>query len=440
MNINTSYKHQSHQRQQKTRLKPIILSVVLASSVLVLLWGCAGTYKPGEHPGDRDIGLPVFDYELIRLLSDKPDMTDLLVMVQIPYDNLQFVRQQDSFKANYEVMVVVTDSSGMVVDDHFSTHAVQEHNYYQTNSRITFSRANIFIALPPGKYETMVEVTDQESRERNRVSSTVHLEQSSPSCQLSSLILAKPSQDKTDPRNMIPLVGDFINRGETDAFLYYETSYSGANPMTVNWQLIHSPADTITTGTDTIYTDQQVTRNRIPMDLSNLSAGEYVANLETVGDECRRSASKRFRIQFEDLPQSITNIDEAIEQLRYIATDQEMETMRRAFRSAKLDLFREFWKNRDPTPGTPQNEQMDEYYRRVNYANLHFSTQRPGWMTDRGYVYIKYGEPSEVIRNLIPRNQKPYEIWIYHELNLEFVFQDRTGFGDYELVGPITEW
>ena len=114
--------------------------------------------------------------------------------------------------------------------------------------------------------------------------------------------------------------------------------------------------------------------------------------------------------------------------------------MRRAFHSAKEDMFRKFWKQHDPTPGTPENEQMSEYYRRIEYTNTHFSTQRPGWMTDRGYIYVKYGEPSDIFRELIPRNQKPYEVWTYNELGLQFFFEDRTGFGDYELVSPMSEW
>lgn len=412
------------------------VAVYLTLSVIIL--GCAGSFQPGERPGDMQLGKPVFDYEIHHLLSEEPATTDLLILIQIPYDNLMFLREEDTFKARYEVLVVVTDSVGMVIIDNFSTHEVSEKNYYQTNSRVLFSHSRVSVPLSEGKYQIMVEVTDLESRDRFRVSESVHMKPEAPQCRLSSLILVKPGEDSGNPRDFIPLAGPFLNKGETNVFFYFEASHTGETPLEITWELIQLPMDTVSIGVDTIL--QKFVQKRIPLETESLIAGEYELRLTVKSGEHTNTSIKKFRIRFENLPRSITNIDEAIEQLRYIATEDEMENMRKAFFTAKESLFRKFWEKRDPTPGTPLNEQMEEYYRRVEYTNLHFTTQRPGWMTDRGYVYIKYGEPSEIIRNLIPRNQKPYEIWIYHQLNLEFIFEDRTGFGDYELVGPITAW
>jgi GWxTD domain-containing protein len=361
-----------------------------------------------------------------------------LVLIQIPYDNLQFLREEETFKARYEIMVVVTDTIGMVVSDHYSTHEASEKNYYLTNSRNLFSHFRVSLPLPEGNYQMMVEVTDLESRQHFRITESVSVKIKSPECRLSSLVLAKPGEDFDNPRDFIPLAGPALNKGESDVFLYFEASHTGEAPLEISWVLIRLPMDSVSTGRDTIH--QTFVQNRIPLEIESLAPGEYEIILTAKVGDFINTGNKLFHIRYENLPQSITNIDEAIEQLRYIANEEEMESMRRAFFTAKENLFRKFWEKRDPTPGTPLNEQMEEYYRRVEYTNLYFTTQRPGWMTDRGFVYIKYGEPSEIIRNLIPRNQKPYEIWIYHQLNMEFVFEDRTGFGDYELVGPITAW
>jgi hypothetical protein len=79
---------------------------------------------------------------------------------------------------------------------------------------------------------------------------------------------------------------------------------------------------------------------------------------------------------------------------------------------------------------------MDEYYLRVEYANENFSTNRDGWETDRGRIYVLYGEPTDIERHPFEINSKPYEVWYYDHLNRRFVFVDYTGFGDYELTWP----
>ena len=61
---------------------------------------------------------------------------------------------------------------------------------------------------------------------------------------------------------------------------------------------------------------------------------------------------------------------------------------------------------------------------------------KEGWQTDRGRVYMIYGEPSEIERFPNETNTKPYEIWHYNEIEggVVFIFGDITGFNDYQLL------
>jgi len=124
----------------------------------------------------------------------------------------------------------------------------------------------------------------------------------------------------------------------------------------------------------------------------------------------------------------------AIDVIRYVASDTEIQEMDRLRTADERRTFWEaFWKRRDPTPDTPQNEAMDEFYRRVSYANQHFMAGEPGWKTDMGRVYIMYGQPDEVVRNPIRFEGPPEEIWYYYRERKTYYFVDKDGFGRYEL-------
>jgi GWxTD domain-containing protein len=103
----------------------------------------------------------------------------------------------------------------------------------------------------------------------------------------------------------------------------------------------------------------------------------------------------------------------------------------------KRAWFEDFWKERDPTPDTPENELMEEYYTRVAYANQKFYAGRAGWRTDRGAVYIIYGPPDSVQRRTlwdsIGREQY-YEIWRYEGTSRKFVFLYDSLLGDFRLT------
>lgn len=130
-------------------------------------------------------------------------------------------------------------------------------------------------------------------------------------------------------------------------------------------------------------------------------------------------------------------LDDEFGKVKAIASEQEIalwEGIRGA--DAKARYITNFWAARDATPGTPDNESREEYYKRVEEArNLYASPMSPkGWDSDRGRVLLKYGRPDNIDRHFQDFNRKPYEIWTYSGMNYEFVFVDRTQTGFYKLV------
>src|SRR4030065_1386424 len=87
------------------------------------------------------------------------------------------------------------------------------------------------------------------------------------------------------------------------------------------------------------------------------------------------------------------------EEVVYIITSKERDVFRKLETDKERDIFIEaFWKHRDPTPGTPRNELKEEHFRRLSYAKEYYGrgTPRPGWMTDRGRIYIILGPPQNI--------------------------------------------
>jgi len=138
-----------------------------------------------------------------------------------------------------------------------------------------------------------------------------------------------------------------------------------------------------------------------------------------------------------------------LKQSQYIIHPEEKEVFLQLSTDIERDIFIEtFWKQRDPTPGTPQNEYKDEHIKRFQYANKWFSrgSSKPGWMTDRGRIYIILGEP--VSKDRYPSNISlyPCEVWSYYgdvSLGLpnhfSLVFFQRQGVGEYQLYDPVSD-
>jgi GWxTD domain-containing protein len=134
-----------------------------------------------------------------------------------------------------------------------------------------------------------------------------------------------------------------------------------------------------------------------------------------------------------------------LSEVRYIITHEEKKIFPSLGDEERKKFIEEFWKKRDPSPSTEENEYRDEYYDRINRANRLFREGSSGWLTDRGRAYILLGEPER--RSTYPSGysfyELPLEIWYYKYFTI--IFLDYTSTGIYKLeplsvqqIGVIT--
>lgn len=134
------------------------------------------------------------------------------------------------------------------------------------------------------------------------------------------------------------------------------------------------------------------------------------------------------------------------EEVVYIITPKEREVFLKLKTDRERDIFIEaFWKQRDPTPGTPHNEFKEEHYRRLNYANqfLGRGTGKPGWKTDQGRIYIILGPPNNIEKYENIMGVYPTQVWFYYgdpkyglPTAFNVIFFKKEGTGEYILYSP----
>ena len=126
---------------------------------------------------------------------------------------------------------------------------------------------------------------------------------------------------------------------------------------------------------------------------------------------------------------------EFISKVRYIVTAEERRTFLSLPPAAREDFIEDFWRRRDPTPATEENEYRTEYFNRIETANRLFSGGGSrGWLQDRGRVYVTLGPPDH--RETYPRGVTyyglPTEIWWYGFYPITFV--DESWADDFRLL------
>jgi GWxTD domain-containing protein len=136
---------------------------------------------------------------------------------------------------------------------------------------------------------------------------------------------------------------------------------------------------------------------------------------------------------------SEAKLDTLFTPLFYLAPMSELNVYGGLTLEGKRRFLREFWRQRDPTPGTPENELQAGFYQRLAEANRRFreggAAEIPGWRTDRGKILILHGEPDEIMRRPSSAQSNPWEAWKYTRPRpTKYVFYDQTRLSNYQLI------
>jgi GWxTD domain-containing protein len=173
--------------------------------------------------------------------------------------------------------------------------------------------------------------------------------------------------------------------------------------------------------------------------LSTVSISAQQKNPEEQPRKIKQEPKKAYVNWINDVDVILTQSER--EAWKKLATDDEREK-----------FIEDFWNRRDPDPDTEENEFKQQFFERIAYANEHFSSGKPGRLTDRGRIYIKFGKPDEVESHPAggsydrpsyegggSTSTYPFEKWFYRYIpnvrsGVELEFVDPTGSGEYRLA------
>lgn len=362
--------------------------------------------------------------------------------VEVPYERIQFKKNSSNkdFVASITYNIKVTDAANQtVINESYSdqlTVPVANAKTYKDDSKYYVQS----FSIKPGNYNAEVIFKDNNAKSEITKDKKFKVgEISSTEVYTSNLMIVSNYEVEAGGKKKItPSVNN--NLGVLKEFyVFYEVYNPDTAAVTVNYSYLLSDNKTnpVTLLTKLYTLNPGINKIIEKISTEKITIGDFSLALKDNGTG-KIIEAKNISNRWTDIPVSIKDIDVAISQLQYIATSEEMDELRNAKTNAdKEKKFIEFWKKKDPSPATPRNEMMIEYYNRIRIANEKFSHYNEGWRTDMGMVFIIYGNPSNIDRHPFENQTKPYEVWDYYDINRQFVFVDDTGFGDYRLITPI---
>ena len=423
--------------------KSLVCKTIVVGGLLV---SCLHAQIEGMHPEGAVSNLFV---EAFASASDQSGKGRIDIYVQVPYSEIHFVKEAEQYTGRFEISAAVLTREKQQLWQKNQFVELHLKDFLQSVSNRSTSLKQFSTDLAPGTYELLLQVTDQESKKVEAFKRSIVVKDfGNDTLAMSDVMLVHRVTIEGGHKNIVPNITGIISKEQTSFYLFFEI-YNRAHldSVQLTCKFINLKHQIVAQQTKKELLDSYRTQSIWQIDTPSIVPDQYVLLVEAtgktnadVGKSFHASVSRTCIIRMKNMPLFISDLDKATEQLRYIAKGNEIDYIREAATSdEKQKRFLEFWSKRNLDHKASQNDLMEEYYARVEYANKSYASFIEGWKTDRGMVLILFGPPQNVERHPFDSDNKPYEIWYYYDLNRQFIFIDDTGFGDYRLRYPETD-
>lgn len=378
--------------------------------------------------------------------SPSADTTLVVFSVSLPNRGLTFQHDGPMFRAEYQLDLTVRRDSAefrrVSATDTVRVATLKETN--RTDESVIFRRV---LRVPPGRYTVAYHVRDILGQHEGAAQDTIMAPRFSGVSVSQPVVVyeATPRKQLSDLPQYLPAPRAAATFGTDASIPVYVEAYGTQITTPIGLTMRDQKGGVVWRDTAWLAQRNGLASGVVNVPLAQADIGVFTITATRQGASSQSgndSAATAMFVGFgPDLP--VVSFDDMVSYLRYFAATDRLQELESASGTQRAAAWRAFVQATDPDPQTPQNEALQDYFRRIRDANALFRTDGPeGWLSDRGEVYVALGEPDDHYERegrwagysptLSSRTR--FLIWEYRDLQASIIFYDETGGGQWRLV------
>ena len=406
------------------------------SSALLLLISflSCGPARSPDRASRFGAGL-VMSARIINLPVAEKNKGKVVFIAEMRHPDLQFIKTRDGYAAEVELTFSLQEKDRpetvRLLD---RRRKIDLTNFAETTDREKILRVVEEMVVPTGDYVASIAVTDRYAKNNGTATERGKVHDFLTEMHMSELLLTTDSLARFQSEKLIPFRQ---NRFKKNFYVLFALGgLEAGKAVALRYELLDGEGKSLFKRQADFTAPETIIYSSLPIPADKLAMG--VTQLKTFAEQngVKVDAALSIYANVGVSPQQGQNISSIIEPMRYIMDNKDWQTLKDAAPEERTKIFNAFWAARQPQATTKPDENplLAEFFVRVQESNLRFRwSSIEGWRSDRGRIFIIYGDPDSVQRQRSTRGNTVYETWTYTDIGRQFVFYDLNNDGDFRL-------
>lgn len=366
--------------------------------------------------------------------SARADTTLVLVSISVPNRALTFTREGDRYRAPYEVKITMSrgdvDVASINAMEIVRVGSFREIN--RTDESVIFQH---YFHVAPGTYGLSAVVRDVGGSRAATQRATIDVP-SLTTGRFSTPLLVYEASGRTvldSAPHLLASPRSSAVFGRDSIVAIYVEAYGQGTRLPVDFVVRNDKGARLWRDSVTLGRKGNLFNGIVNVPISTVGVG--IAEVFFTRRDSPDSAKAPLFVSFgEDIP--LMSFEDMLGYLRFFANNSRLAALRTAPLERRATVWAEFLRATDPIPETATNEEMQAYFTRIQLANIQFRMDRnPGWLSDRGMVFVSLGEPDQILERSLNvacwtaqvASNTRIQIWQYRRYNSQLIFCEETG-------------
>ena len=420
----------------------------------LIVFAACGSPPSVSAPRDRGLPVPVTEtnanelYKQMGLLAAAPpvslvgktafyatrsaDTTLTLVSISLPNRALTFAREGDRYSAPYEVHLRITRGDAEVASLN-ALEVVRVGTFKEVNRSDESVIFQHFFRLAPGNYSLSLVLRDVGGSRMTTQNADIVVPRIPPTGFSTPLLTYEvtPRSHLDSTPKLLASPRSTAVFGRDSLVAVFLEAYGGKS-ASIKYAVTNEAQERVFSDSTALPRTGALFSGTVQIPISSVGLG--ITKLTFVRSGTSDTASIPIFVSFgEDIP--IMSFANMVKYLRFFAPESRLKPLRDASPAQRASLWAAFLRDTDPVPETPVNEALESYFARIRQANVQFARDgNPGWLSDRGMVFVSLGEPTLITERTVNGGTVTQmgggtrlQIWTYQQYHTELVFYEDIG-------------